>query len=88
MYIPKYCPECGENRQLFIETKPYHLSCQKCGMEFEVRVTFDVDEVTASCDNCGTKAETGCSFYTAKDCGPSFSLWKPKPSCYNKSIAT
>lgn len=80
MYIPKHCPECGENRSLFVETRPNFLGCQACGMEFKIELTFDADapvERVASCDNCGTKKETGCSFYTARDCGSSFSLWTP-----------
>ena len=76
MYIPKHCPECGEKRSGFIETAPNHISCQKCGMEFEIKVTLDVDNTNPSCDNCATRKETGCSFYTARDCGSNFSLWR------------
>lgn len=43
MYIPKHCPECGENRKLFVETAQNKIGCQICGMEFKVDVTFDVD---------------------------------------------
>jgi hypothetical protein len=28
-----------------------------------------------SCENCNTKNTTGCSAYTAEDCGPNHELW-------------
>ncbi len=86
MYIPKHCPECGEKRSGFVETAPNHIGCQKCGMEFEIKVTLDVDDTTAttsndiikSCNNCGTKDRSGCSWHTAEDCGGDYTMWSPK----------
>lgn len=82
MYIPKHCPECGEGRHLFVETKPSYIGCQKCGMEFNISLTYDVDAPTnnqeKSCDNCCTKDTTGCSWHTAEDCGTDYKLWTSK----------
>ena len=46
MYIPKYCPECGESRYSFVETAPEHLGCQMCGMEFKIELTYNIDATT------------------------------------------
>ena len=80
MYIPKHCPECGEGRQLFVETKPNYIGCQKCGMEFSISLTYDVDATIKdekSCETCGTKNTTGCSWHTAEDCGTEHKCWSP-----------
>lgn len=45
--------------------------------QLEKYIEFTDDDMR-NCDNCGTPITTGCSWYTAGDCGPDYSLWTPK----------